>query len=257
MDQSAPRILLIGRPAPGRLEAATSAVRDSGAEPEFEAAHSISGFRESWSSAVLPPDLILIFQEWPEQFTLEEADWLLATHPTARIICAYSGWCESDGRTRTIWPHAVRVPQQRLTDRLRREIQVVGGVHAPLPLTASRRERFLFDHRPEQALPDVSRYAIRVVSPDRALGDALTELLGQFRQTNDPPDVIFFDVDPWCEKTRSELRGFARHYPRARLVALAGFPGHEPVDEITACGACAVLPKLLTASQLADLFHQL
>lgn len=257
MDQYALRILLIGLPAPGRLDAAKTAVGNLCAEPDFEAAHSISGFRKSWSPVEVPPDLILIFQDWPEQFTPEEADWLLSTYPTARIICAYSGWCESDGRTRTVWPHAVRVPQQRLPDRLRREVQVVTGSHSPLPLTASRREGFLFEHHPEQVLPDVSQHSIRVVTPDRVLSDTLTDLLGMPQPSDDPPDVIFFDVDPWCAQTQAELQGFARHYPRARLIALAGFPGHAPVDEITACGAAAVLPKLLTASQLADLLHQL
>ena len=257
MDQYALRILLIGLPAPGRLDAAKSAVDDLCAEPEFDAAHSISGFQNSWSPVEMPPDLILVFQDWPEQFTREEADWLLSTYSTSRIICGYSGWCESDGRTRTTWPHAVRVPQQRLTDRLRQEIQVVTGHRAPLPLTASRRERFLFDHESAQVLPDDSQYAIRIVTPDRVLNETLTAFLVVTRPSDDPPDVIFFDVDPWCAQTQAELRGFARHYPQARLIALAGYPDHVPVDDITESGASAVLPKLMTAGQLADLLDSL
>jgi hypothetical protein len=251
------RILLIGLPAPGRLEAVNHALGRISVEAEFDAVHSIAGFRDSPAAVQTPPDLILVFQDWPEQYTPREADWLLSQCSLSRILCVYGGWCEADGRTRSVWPHAVRVPQWRLRDRLRREFEVMTGGSAPLPLTASRREKFLFEHQPEPEAADTARHAVRIVTPDRALDETLSAFLGVRGPSVALPDVILFDVDPWDAETEAELQGFAGHYPRARLIALAGFPNHVPVDDIRASGASAVLPKLLTAHELAEILQDL
>jgi hypothetical protein len=249
------RILLIGLPAAGRLESVQHAVRDVRADVDFEATPSIAVLQSS--APIEPPEFILVFQDWPEQYTQAEVDWFLSNHPTSRMLCVYGSFCEADGRTRSIWPHAVRVPQWGLTNRLRRELPTTSGTVAPrLPLTASRRERFLFEHESRRDSPVFPGRAIRIVTPDRALAGALTALLDLPRQSVTPPDVILFDVDPWCAESRQELEGLARHYPQARLIALAGFPSHTPVVEITAAGAAAVLPKMLTADELVDALRQ-
>ena len=74
MDQYAVRILLIGLPAAGRLESVDNALRDLCAETQIEAAHSIASFQQSRSALETPPDLILVFQDWPDQYTPGEAD---------------------------------------------------------------------------------------------------------------------------------------------------------------------------------------
>lgn len=247
------RILLIGLPAAGRFESVQRAVGEVRDDVDIDATPSIAALQSS-AAPVEPPELILVFQDWPEQYTREEADRLLSDFPTTRILCVYGAFCEADGRTRSIWPHAVRVPQWGLRNRLRREIPS-DSVASRLPLTASRRERFLFEHQPGQAVPVISGRAVRIVTPDRALAGALRALLDLPQQSLTPPNVILFDVDPWCTETRQGLEGLARHDPQARVIALAGFPSHTPVDEITAAGAVAVLPKMLTAGELVDVLQ--
>lgn len=241
------RILLIGLPAAGRLQSVRDAL--GAADVEFEAADSIAEFR---SAGETPPELVLVFQDWPEQYTAGEADWLLATHVTTRILCAYGGCCESDGRTRRIWPHAVRVPQWRLEPRLRREIEVIFGRGEPLPLTASRRERFLFEHATQQETRPAPPRSVRIVTPDRVLAGSLAAFLGESLQVDGAAEVVLLDVDPWNARTRTQLVELAEEHPRARIIALAGYPDHVPRAEILAAGAAALLPKLLSIDMLAE-----
>jgi hypothetical protein len=91
------------------------------------------------------PDLVVICQHWPDEFTERDVRRLLTLYPLARLTCCYGPWCQSDGRSRDIWPLAVRVPAAAAPDRLRRELDVIAGRTRPLPLTASRDEVFLFD----------------------------------------------------------------------------------------------------------------
>jgi hypothetical protein len=91
------------------------------------------------------PDLVIVCQHWPDEFTERDVLSILRTSPLARLTCCYGPWCESDGRTRDIWPLAVRVPVRSAADRIHRELDVIAGFSRPLPLTASRDEIFLFD----------------------------------------------------------------------------------------------------------------
>jgi hypothetical protein len=91
------------------------------------------------------PDLVVVCQHWPDEFTERDVRRILTRYPLARLTCAYGPWCQSDGRSRDIWPLAARVPAADAPNRLRRERDVIAGCIRPLPLTASRDEVFLFD----------------------------------------------------------------------------------------------------------------
>ncbi len=69
---------------------------------------------------------------------------MIGLYPLARLVCCYGPWCASDGRTRDIWPLAVRVPVDAAAERIRRELEVLSGRRQPLPLTASRDEDLSF-----------------------------------------------------------------------------------------------------------------
>jgi hypothetical protein len=92
------------------------------------------------------PDLAIICQHWTREYTPADVRRLLELAPLARVMCCYGAWCASDGRNGTAWPLAVRVPVAGIAARLRRELEVLGGRRASLPLTASRDEVWLFDH---------------------------------------------------------------------------------------------------------------
>ncbi len=94
-----------------------------------------------------PPDLVIVCQSWPDELTAEAVSAALGRWPLALWVCCYGAWCESDGRTRTIWPISVRVPVREAVPRLDHVWQILSEQRGePLPLTASRDEAFAFDH---------------------------------------------------------------------------------------------------------------
>lgn len=94
------------------------------------------------------PDLIVVAQDWSDEYRLDEVASLFSACPLTRILCCYGPLCASDGRSRTVWPAAVRVAQAELIPRLERELLVIQGHSPPLPLTAGHDELFawLFRH---------------------------------------------------------------------------------------------------------------
>lgn len=97
------------------------------------------------------PQLVLVCQQWPDEFAENDVWRLIGLYPLARLVCCYGPWCESDGRTRETWPLSVRVPVRSVADRIRRELDVITGLVRPLPLTASRDEVFLFEAQDDLA----------------------------------------------------------------------------------------------------------
>jgi len=91
------------------------------------------------------PELVIVCQHWPNEYTSADVRKLLTAFPLARLVCCYGPWCASDGRTRDIWPLSVRVPAEFAVRRIDIELEVMAGTRPPLPLTASRDEIFLFD----------------------------------------------------------------------------------------------------------------
>lgn len=91
------------------------------------------------------PDLILICEQHPDEYRPDEVARLLAEHPLTRIVCAYGPWCAAAGRTRMIWPLAVRVPAPEAALRLHREARVINGDLTPMPRTAGLDEVVAFD----------------------------------------------------------------------------------------------------------------
>lgn len=99
------------------------------------------------SGSVDPPDLVIVCQSWPDEFSPSEVSNALGRWPLAQWVVCYGAWCESDGRTRSIWPISVRVPVSEAIRRLDRVWRIVTQRDGePLPLTASRDETFAFDH---------------------------------------------------------------------------------------------------------------
>lgn len=93
------------------------------------------------------PDLVLVLQHWSDEFNQSEVDNLLNTFPLARVVCCYGSWCESDQRTRQVWPAAVRVPVEQIQERIDLECKVLLGKALPLDRTAGLDEVFAFQHR--------------------------------------------------------------------------------------------------------------
>jgi hypothetical protein len=87
-------------------------------------------------------DLWIVCQSWPDEFSPAAVRRIVGDCAAARLVCVYGAWCASEGRSRTSWPPAVRVPVSEFTARLRFELGVIDGRVAPLPITAARDECF-------------------------------------------------------------------------------------------------------------------
>jgi len=196
-------------------------------------------------------DLVVIRQAWPDEYTPGDVARLAAALPLARWVCCYEPWCASDGRRRSTWPEASRVPLARVAERLKREQAVLAGRSRPLPLTASRDETFRFDAAaPGPRGPHSPLVAIE--TPDRALADWLTEWLARCgHATVDhgaTATVALVDIDPWNARTAERLARAGRD--RTSVIALAGSPNRELSDELLTAGASHVVDKLAIASDL-------
>lgn len=102
-------------------------------------------------------DLWIVCQSWPDEFAPSTIRRIIDAGAASRLICAYGAWCASDGRTRDVWPPAVRVPIGEFHRRLAFELEVVAGRRAPLPLTAARDEQFAARVHAAPERPDPAR----------------------------------------------------------------------------------------------------
>jgi hypothetical protein len=208
-----------------------------------------------------PPDLCLVCQHWPDEYPRADVERLLGLLPLTRFICAYGAWCASDGRTRDVWPPAVRIPSQLAPARIERELSVVRSENGPLPPTASRDEAYDFDHpdrwkqRPPNATSRVSLH-VRDFELARVLKDVLHEaghdVVAQFGASEAVGRQVaaaLWDVDPWSEQTCAEISGFRERSPETAVVVLMGMPTADCVHALQNAGASAVVSKL---TPLAD-----
>jgi len=92
------------------------------------------------------PELILICQQWPDEYTQQQAIAWFDAFPVARWVVGFSEWCNSDGRTRDVWPAAIRVPTNDVSKRIELENKVIRGECPPLPMTAGYDEIFAFEN---------------------------------------------------------------------------------------------------------------
>ena len=199
------------------------------------------------------PDLIVIVQSWPDEFSPSEIASLFAFAPLARVVVAYGAWCESDGRNRHLWPLAVRVPLRSAAARIEREWRLLHEERGlePLPLSASREEVFAADHPP--LAKTSSPQTVLVVSPDPSYRRYLNELLASVGHTvcsavapspDAQPTAIFFDADPWDEARANQLRSLRQRHPTTNTIALMSLPHPKYEGAIIGLGAGTVLPKL-------------
>jgi hypothetical protein len=261
MTPSPRNVLLLGDPALDDFRPAVETIRHRVPGErirEATGAHDLAALvgAEGWH-----PDLIVVLQSWPDQFSENDVHKLLALCPLARIVCCFGPWCDSDGRTRSIWPLAVRIPIAAARGRLIRELALLDNDNdpaAPLPLTASRAEIFDNDSRaPADKSPEnVRATAAAVISPDRPFRRMLEAAARDWgyrvheSSQGDAPAVIFFDADPWDVQRMIILRTIREAHPQAKLVACAGFPRPDLGTALRENGADDVWFKL---SPLADL----
>lgn len=197
-------------------------------------------------SGVLP-DFVVVLQSHPDEFSSAIIARLLTRAPIARLVVVAGAWCEADGRRRDLWPAAVRVPAVWAIQRLQAEWSLLNGETGnPVPLTATRDERFAADHPQSDA--SLAGGNFTVVSPDRAWRETwclLIELAGGSVES-DPAQagILWLDGDPWESGGQQQLKAYREAHPELPIVVSLDFPLPELVEQVQAAGASTVVPKL-------------
>jgi hypothetical protein len=259
MTASQPNLLLLGDAEPDNVRAAGVDRQDFVRSSRIRIANDIAALRRIVANEHWFPDLIVVWQTWPDQFLEAEVHELIALCPLARIVCCFGPWCDSDGRTRSIWPLAVRVPAAAARARLERELAVLRQ-HEPhralLPLTASRAEIFEFDFDRPTATGTASTTAA-VISPDRSWREMIESSLRAAGgidvhepQAATRPQAIVFDADPWDADRARVLRAIRAKDDRARIIAAIGFPRLDLEVALRQAGADKVWFKLAPLREL-------
>ncbi|HLJ12371.1 MAG TPA: hypothetical protein VKU82_14345 [Planctomycetaceae bacterium] len=249
-------VLVLGNPDADDFRTALEFVSARAGRNAVRAAADFTDLRRMVSENWLP-DLVVVCQAWPEQFSEAEFRELFALCPLARIVCLFGPWCDSDGRTNSIWPAAVRVPVAAARGRLARELDGLQSESAaclPLPLTASRSEVFEFDFdRPIESWRTAP--TVEVISPDRPWRDMLQKAIvkngGRIREHDENrADILLFDADPWDGARFSALSDTRGANAQAKVVACVGFPRRDIETELRSAGADEVWFKLSPLEEL-------
>ncbi|HAH46492.1 hypothetical protein [Gimesia sp.] len=213
----------------------------------------ISGIDEI-STVTTSPDLIIVCQNWPDEFAPDVLDDLVYRFPLSRFICCFGAWCESDGRTRMIWPFSIRVPARRATSRIQQEWEIIQSSSEILPLTAGRDEVFLWESTDLSFRLDDQGIALRVsvVSGDRQYCRMLEDQIRVWGGKVVPPshqpkaDVVVYDLDPW-ESVLGEL--MIRTDP-APVIGMMGLAHPELIAAAKRWGVRQVVTKLAPEAEL-------
>lgn len=268
------KIAVLGDPRSAHFNQIVCVVREAVGERSFRPAADLRQLAETTVDSAWSPDVIIAVQTWPDEYSAADVNELIGRYAFARLLCCYGPWCDSDGRNRSIWPLAVRIPSATLPGRLKHELKLLadrpesGGraairaerANQALPLTASRTEIFEFDCDQSPA-PQLCHRTAGVVSPDRRWREMLGEALvrGGAALIDDVEiagaEVVFLDVDPWDLRRATQLAAFRHEHPRTRLIACAGFPRPDLERELREAGADRIWFKLEPLATLAALMR--
>jgi hypothetical protein len=274
--------LLLGDFTHPEFQEVVSLLRGAVLHQRLQEAETLCEARDLYPPGRQPPELVVICQTWSDQFSADEIQGLIAWLPFARLICCYGPWCDSDGRTRDLWPLAVRIPAAQglsVVAAALRELQVPGGLTAPspgsrlparggssgrLPLTASRAEIYAARYSPP-VTGSLQSVAVVVNSPDRAWREMIEKFVrgceGEVLQ-GEPESVhpsprqphwLVWDADPEGPARRQELDRWRQACPRLRVLACVGFPRHDLAQSLRQQGVDVMWPKLAPLADLVEL----
>ena len=201
-----------------------------------------AGITESWI-----PDVVIVGQNCSDEFPNQHVQRLLGLFPLARWYCCFGPWCDSDGRTRDLWPLAIRLRAADAPERLRQDF-LSATATPPLPWTASRGE--IFEEVATGAVPNLRSLRIAVSSPDRAWHDmwlaALRRAGAQILSSDElrRAQALLWDADPWDDAKGLQLATLKRQFPQLKVTAAMGLYSAALADELRRHGCASVVCKL-------------
>jgi len=211
------------------------------------------------------PDVLVVAQSFPGQFSAAAVERLRRLAPLARVVGLLGSWCEGEQRTGRPWPATIRCYWHQWPARGARQLQAIRERQLAawsLPHTASEEERFLCEAKPDAA----SRAGLVVVwSCNRAVAEWLCDacaargwatvwLMRNWHAAVSGAALGIFDDANLSGPQQDQLHRLCKLVQPAPVLALLDFPRIEDVACAMQAGAAAVLSKPV---QLADLYWQL
>lgn len=264
--------------------------------PAVEAWAEVTGFRDMPSAAralageTFLPDVIVLLQSYPNEFSHAEVQDLRRLAPLAPVIGLLGSWCEGEMRSGHPWPAGVRIYWHQWPPRSARELDRMARRECStwtLPSTATEDERLLADAELLTAVRRGSadpaemadcqaavvtcrvgqaerRPTIAVVARHAEMCEWLAAALRSrgcdtVRWDSSGPAgaevaAAVFDSSDCRGAELDRLRELVARVAPAPVLVLVDFPRIEDHQRITGAGAAAVRSKPLL---LEDLFWQL
>jgi CheY-like chemotaxis protein len=212
------------------------------------------------------PDVIVIAQAFPGQFSHQVIDRLRRLAPLARVVGLMGSWCEGEMRTGAPWPGVVRTYWHQWAARCGRELcRMANGQCCSwtLPPTASEEERLLADMNPFGLPPQRGLVLICAKSREmaqwlsaacRSRGFATVWQHGPSVAHMEGAVAAIFDSADLNAEEHDDLRRLTERLHPAPVVVLLAFPRCEDRRRALSAGAAVVVSKPLVVE---DLFWEL
>jgi DNA-binding NarL/FixJ family response regulator len=255
-------ILLLGRTDRTEFEPARRAVQELAAVYEFDETDAAAA---ALAMSEITPDVIVVAQAFPGQFSHQAIDRLRRLAPLSRVVGLMGSWCEGEARTGWPWPGAVRTYWHQWAARSNRGLRRLALGQAcswGLPLTATEEERLLANtaERWPRRSGVVVIHARSHETADwlsaacRSRGFATVWQRTSSAARVEGATATIFDASSLHEEEFDDLRRLAAAAHPAPVVALLSFPRVEDRQLALSAGAAAVLSKPLVVD---DLFWEL
>jgi hypothetical protein len=208
-----------------------------------------------------PPELIVLAQSRPGEFSAAAVDRLRRAAPLARLVALLGSWCEGELRTGRPLPGAIRVYWHQWLPRFQQDLERIRRGWCPiwgLPATAGEDERLLL----AKGLPLAPRQGLVVIAARQfAMADWLSaacRLAGYatvWLQPSRPVRIagavaLLWDGDDCPHRREAELERLRAEFGPVPILALLDFPRMGDRDEVLAAGAAALLSKPLLVDDL-------
>lgn len=211
------------------------------------------------------PDVIVVVQAFPAQFSHQAIDRLRRLAPLSRVLGLMGSWCEGEMRTGEPWPGAIRIYWHQWLPRCDRELRRMRSGRCSawgLPVTATEEERLMLgpDEPPEKRQGLIAIYA-RPFEMEEWLSASLCSR-GLSTVWLRPPrpariegaTAAIFDGSDLCGGELDEFEHMVATLGPAPIIALLDFPRIDDCHRALSAGAAAVVSKPL---HVEDLFWEL
>jgi hypothetical protein len=255
-------VLFLGDPHRTEFQQARASLNSWRAVTEFADADAAIA---ALSEGHVVPDVIVVAEAFPGQFSHRTVDGLRRLAPLARILGLMGSWCEGEMRSGSPWPATARTYWHQWPMRCSRQFRHLATGEAcswTLPPTATDEERLLIDATQDELDGMAPRSgAVAIHSRSREMADWLSAAcrsrgyaaiwqrdLSSARVEGATAGI--FDAGDFSDDEHAALHGFVAALQPAPVIALLSFPRIENHRAALSAGAAAVLSKPVAVEDL-------